>query len=223
MASDISSSLVDTQAPTRRARIIEAAFALFREHGYAGTSTLAIATHAKLSKRDLYAEFAGKRDILAACIDSRAAEFRAPLALPPPKNRRELIEILVRFGAALRLGVAAPPVIATFRLAIQEAQIAPDVAQALNASGRDASLRATIAFMRDAQSRGLLGPAAAEQIAGEFLNLALGDHILQNLLALAPAETPDHAAQQARRAAEAILILHPPARPKAARRSGPTP
>ena len=36
--------------------------------GYAGTSTLAIATRARVSKRDIYAVFADKRAILAVGI-----------------------------------------------------------------------------------------------------------------------------------------------------------
>ena len=40
-----------------RERILRAAFQAFMEDGYAGTSTLDIATRAKASKRDLYANF----------------------------------------------------------------------------------------------------------------------------------------------------------------------
>ena len=38
-----------------RERILEAAFAAFMKNGYATTSTLEIATRARVSKRDLYA------------------------------------------------------------------------------------------------------------------------------------------------------------------------
>jgi AcrR family transcriptional regulator len=55
-----------------RARIIGAAFQAFMEKGYAGTSTLEIATRAKISKRDLYANFPNKQAILLACITSSA-------------------------------------------------------------------------------------------------------------------------------------------------------
>lgn len=49
-----------------RQRILEAAFKVFSREGYERASTLAIATEAKVSKRDLYANFASKHDILAA-------------------------------------------------------------------------------------------------------------------------------------------------------------
>ncbi len=51
-----------------RQRILEAAFAAFREKGYAGATTREIATRAKVSKRDLYTLFPDKQTMLAACI-----------------------------------------------------------------------------------------------------------------------------------------------------------
>ena len=55
-----------------RARILEAAFSAFMERGFAATSTLEIATRARASKRELYAEFASKQDMLLGCIRQRA-------------------------------------------------------------------------------------------------------------------------------------------------------
>jgi AcrR family transcriptional regulator len=49
-------------------RILEAAFTLFREHGFSSTSMLDIATRARVSKRDLYALFTLMAlPLLAAC------------------------------------------------------------------------------------------------------------------------------------------------------------
>ena len=50
------------------------------EKSYARASTLEIATRARVSKRELYAEFGSKRGILEALIESSAAEMKAPLA-----------------------------------------------------------------------------------------------------------------------------------------------
>jgi len=54
--------------PNRRQRIIDAAFQLFAERGFAGTSTLAIASRARVSKRELYTLFGDKAAILAAIV-----------------------------------------------------------------------------------------------------------------------------------------------------------
>src|SRR4051812_24622914 len=59
--------------PPRRRAILSAAFLVLMEQGYAGASTLEIATRAKVSKRELYAEFGSKRGILEALIASTSA------------------------------------------------------------------------------------------------------------------------------------------------------
>src|SRR5262245_64687772 len=59
-----------------RVRILRAAFRAFTENGYAGTSTLQIATQAKVSKRDLYAIFPNKQAMLVACIKTRLERMR---------------------------------------------------------------------------------------------------------------------------------------------------
>ena len=58
-------------------RILGAAFKAFTEDGYAATSTLDIATRAKVSKRDLYANFGSKQAVLVACIKSRADRMKS--------------------------------------------------------------------------------------------------------------------------------------------------
>jgi AcrR family transcriptional regulator len=59
-------------------RILRAAFQAFTQDGYADTSTLEIARRAKISKRDLYANFGSKHAVLIACINSRADRMRLP-------------------------------------------------------------------------------------------------------------------------------------------------
>src|SRR6202045_101894 len=62
-----------------RERVLKAAFTLFREHGFSSTSMLDIVTHARVSKRDLYALFKKKNAVLAACIGERTQQMRLPL------------------------------------------------------------------------------------------------------------------------------------------------
>jgi len=54
-----------------RARILHAAFGAFVKNGYAAASMLAIATEARVSKRDLYALVGNKQAMLVACIRCR--------------------------------------------------------------------------------------------------------------------------------------------------------
>ena len=139
-------------------RILGAAFKAFTEEGYAGTSTLDIATRAKVSKRDLYANFGSKHAVLVACIKSRADRMRLPPDLPAPRSRQMLASTLTAFATNLVREVSDPAVIATFRLAIAEATRSPEIAQALDTAGRDATRAALAELLANAQSTGLIGP-----------------------------------------------------------------
>ncbi len=61
------SALLDDLPPKRRA-ILAAAYDVLMEQGYARAGTLEIATRARVSKRELYAEFGSKRGILEALV-----------------------------------------------------------------------------------------------------------------------------------------------------------
>jgi AcrR family transcriptional regulator len=73
----------DDEAAVRQ-RILEAAFAAFVKSGYAMTSTLEIATRARVSKRELYALVGNKHEMLIACISERARRFDVPATPQPP-------------------------------------------------------------------------------------------------------------------------------------------
>src|SRR6201987_1654133 len=137
-------------------RILGAAFKAFTEDGYAETSTLEIARRAKISKRDLYANFSSKHAVLVACIKSRAERMRLPSDLPTPRTRQMLASTLTSFASNLVREVSHPSVIATFRLAIAEATRAPEIAHALDAAGRGAAHRALAELWANAQSPGLV-------------------------------------------------------------------
>ena len=139
-------------------RILGAAFKAFTEDGYAETSTLDIARRAKISKRDLYANFGSKHAVLVACIRSRADRMRLPPDLPTPRTRQMLASTLTSFATNLVREVSHPSVIATFRLAIAEATRSPEIAQALDIAGRDATRGALAELLASAQSTGLIGP-----------------------------------------------------------------
>ncbi len=103
-----------------RKRILEAAFAAFMESGYATTSTLEIATRARVSKRELYALVGNKQEMLIACISERAKRVDVPADLPVLRDRKALEQVLTSFGTKLVREVSDPTVIAVFRLAIAE-------------------------------------------------------------------------------------------------------
>jgi AcrR family transcriptional regulator len=189
-----------------RARIIDAAFAAFSAQGYALTSMLEIATRAKVSKRELYALVGNKHDMLVACITERAGRMRGPDAMPEPRDRDSLAVALAAFGERLLREVCDPVVIGVFRLAIAEAERAPEIAQALDSIGRAAARGELTAMLEKAKARGLLGANAAE-MAERFLALLWGDLMMGLLLGLAARPTQEEAGRRARDAASAFLRL----------------
>src|ERR1700675_2426892 len=122
-----------------RQRILDAAFSAFMERGFAETSTLEIATRARVSKRELYALVGSKQEMLAACIGERAKRLQVPADLPAPHDRETLARTLEMFGTQLLREVSDPTVIAVFRLAIAEAVRAPEVARVLDSIGSETS------------------------------------------------------------------------------------
>jgi AcrR family transcriptional regulator len=192
-----------------RQRILEAAFAAFTNNGYAGTSTLEIATRARVSKRELYALVGNKQEMLIACITERARRLQVPADLPVPRDRKTLEQVLAAFGTQLVREVSDPTVIGVFRLAIAEAVHAPEVARALDAIGRETSRAALRGIMTQAQASGLLTGRPAE-LSDQFGGLLLGNLLVSLLLGVAERPSPRESRECARDAAAAFLQLHPP-------------
>ena len=192
-----------------RDRILGAAFKAFAQDGYAETSTLDIATRAKVSKRDLYANFGSKHAVLAACIRSRAERMRLRPALPTPRNRQMLAATLDEFATNLVRETAHPSVIAAFRLAIAEATRSPEIARALDSAGRGATRQGLAELLANAQSAGLIGAGEPAEMAMQYLGLLWEG--LQVGLLLGVAATPDkaEAERRAAKATAAFLQLHP--------------
>ena len=191
-----------------RERILDAAFAAFMKNGYATTSTLEIATRARVSKRELYALVGNKQEMLMACISERAKRFDVPAELPVLRDREILAQVLASFGAKLVREISDPAVIAVFRLAIGEAVQAPEVARALDSIGREASRAALRKIMDRAQASGLLTGRPAE-LAEQFAGLLWGLLMVSLLLGVAERPSPREIAGRARAAAAAFLQLHP--------------
>jgi AcrR family transcriptional regulator len=193
---------------TVRARILEAAFAAFMKNGYAMTSTLEIATRARVSKRELYALLGNKQEMLIACIGERAKRFDVPADLPVLRDRETLEKVLTSFGTKLVREISDPTVIGVFRLAIAEVVQAPEVARVLNSIGREASRAALRKIMAQAQESRLLRGRPAE-LAEQFAGLLWRDLMVSLLLGVAERPSAREIAERARDATAAFLKLHP--------------
>ena len=188
-------------------RILDAAFSAFMKNGYAATSTLEIATRARVSKRELYALVGNKQEMLIACISARATRLKVPADLPAPNDRETLAQVLAAFGTHLVREITDPTVVTVFRLAIAEAVRAPEVAQALDSIGRETSRAALRQIMTQAQASGLLSGRPAD-LAEQFSGLLWGNFMVSLLLGVTERPSSREIAARSRDATAAFLKLH---------------
>jgi AcrR family transcriptional regulator len=199
---------VDPDENPVRKRILGAALSLFMEHGYGETSTLEIATRARVSKRELYALVGNKQEMLVACITERAKRLRMPEDMPQVQDRESLARVLLDFGAQLLREVSDPTVVAVFRLAIAEAERTPNIARTLDAIGRQTSSAALREILTRARSSGLLDGDPAE-MAEQFAALLWGNLMVGLLLRVVAAPHPNELKRRARNATTVFLRLYP--------------
>ena len=194
-------------APLRE-RVLNAAFSAFLEKGYEGTSTLEIATRAKVSKRELYQVCSDKSALLRDAITERAQRMRLPLELSTATDRAALAATLTALGRSVLRGVSDPPVLGVYRLAIAEAVHAPEVAHALE-TARAAGRAALARMLTQAQADGLIEAGDPARMAVEFFALLWGDLLLRLLLRAEAPPKPQILEQRAREATEKFLRLYP--------------
>lgn len=205
MATDVQEG---TDANSARQRILDAAFEAFREHGYAATSTLDIATRARVSKRELYALVGNKQTLLVAGITNRAKRLQLPGDLPEAHDRDTLAQTLSSFGKQILREVTDPAVVAVFRLAIAEAVRAPEVARAVDSVGRETVRAALRQMMSQARESKLLEGNPSE-LAEQFAGLLFGNLMVNLLLGVIEQPNPREIAARARDATATFLRLHP--------------
>lgn len=191
-----------------RQRILSAAFHAFTENGYAGTSTLQIATRAKVSKRDLYTLFPSKQAMLVACITARSASMQMPSGLPDPSNREILASALIAFATNFLTETSHPAVVAMFRLAISEADRSPEVARALEES-RVANRRTVTDLLARAQAAGLLPRGDAAEMTRRYFALVGTDLMMTLLLGVATRPGRTQIERHAAEVTDAFLRLYP--------------
>jgi AefR-like transcriptional repressor, C-terminal domain len=119
---------------------------------------------------------------------------------------------LVEVGAAVLREVLHPHVMAVFRLAIAEAQRAPEVAQTLEIA-RQTVRSAVEKVVAQAQSAGLLGPGDAVGMGNQFLSMLLGDLMVSVLLRVREMPGRTETERRARGAAADFLRLNSAAEP----------
>jgi AcrR family transcriptional regulator len=188
-------------------RILSAAFQAFMTDGYAGASTLKIATRAKVSKRDVYALFGSKQEVLRACIARRAQRMRPPEAPPTPRSRDELEATLAALGARLIEEICHPAVVAVHSLAVAEAGRSPELGQELERVRQQINDN-TSELIGRAQGAGLVRAGEPRAMAYDFLSLLLGALLVRLMQRVVETPSAAEARERARRAAAMFVQLY---------------
>jgi AcrR family transcriptional regulator len=190
-----------------RARILNAAFEVLREHGYGATQTREIAARAKVSKRDIYSEFGSKEGIFAALIAARAERMRRPAGKPDVSSRDAFAATLRAVGVAFLEQLYDPAVVSMYRLAIASVEESPEMARILERNGFQPSRRALGEMMASAIRAGVLN-GEASQLSERFFALLTGGAHVPVLLGIEDPPTPRELARHAEEVAAAFLKLH---------------
>ena len=170
---------------TRRAQILDAALAVFLEHGYAGATIELVVQRASASKATIYSFFGGKEGLFDALIDERAERILA--GFPDIDDgiinvRAALADIAQRY-----LDVAmAPDAISLYRLIVAEGSRSPELAKGVYRVGQDRVVARLAKALRTWATRERIGPVDPDRIATQFLAVVRGDLHLRALAGLVP-------------------------------------
>lgn len=192
----------------RRLAILAAAFQVLMDRGYAGASTLEIARRAKVSKRELYAEFGNKAGILEALIASTSARMQVPLVAAEVGDRASFVAALSAYGTAALAELTSPYVVAVNRLAAAEATRSPELGRLLDKRGRESNRAALIELMAKAQAAGVLTPGDPGIPAGQFFYLLTSDLLLRLVIGVAKPPNAKEIKRRVEAAVDAVLRLH---------------
>jgi TetR/AcrR family transcriptional regulator, mexJK operon transcriptional repressor len=149
-------------------RILDAAFQVFSQSGYAGASMDSIAEQAGVSKPTLY-QYVGSKDALFATMMDSARDAM----VEPFGHAGDMVDQLHRFAWAYADTVMRPDLLGLARLVIGEAARFPHIGAAYQAAGPDRLLAAMILWLDRQRSAGRLAFEDAELAAQDLWALIL--------------------------------------------------
>ena len=170
---------------TRRAQILDAAMAVFLEHGYAGATVELVVQRAQASKATIYSFFGGKEGLFDALIDERAERILAGFT----DVDRATVNVRAALGhiAQRYLEVAmAPEAIALYRLLVTEGPRYPELVQGVFRIGQDRVVASLGKALRTWATRGRIRAVDPDRIATQFLAAVRGDLHLRAMAGLLP-------------------------------------
>jgi AcrR family transcriptional regulator len=170
---------------TRRAQILDAATAVFLEHGYASATIDLVVARAGASKATIYSFFGGKEGLLTALIEERAERILAGF----PDIETEHVDVRAALtGIARRyMDVAmSPDAIGLYRLILAEGPRFPELAANLYRVGQDRVTASLAKALRTWTARGHISVDDPDRLATQFFDLVRGELHLRAVTGLTP-------------------------------------
>lgn len=162
----------ETRSERKRRCILEAARALFADHGYAATSIDMVVERAGVSKPTVYGHFKSKDDLFAAAVRAQAEDFTGHtcevLSQPADRGIRAVGQMYLDM-------VTGPEALAMHRAVAAEGHNFPDLANSFYESGPARVAGIMEEYLRALDARGALSvpdPALAAEMFLGMLRVA---------------------------------------------------
>ncbi|WP_404380599.1 TetR/AcrR family transcriptional regulator [Caenispirillum salinarum] len=158
----------ETRSERKRRCILEAARALFADHGYAATSIDMVVERAGVSKPTVYGHFKSKDDLFAAAVQAQADAFTGHtcevMSLPAEKGIRAVGQMYLDM-------VTGPEALAMHRAIAAEGHNFPELAQTFYESGPARVAGIMEEYLRALDARGALAVPDPGLAAEMFLGM----------------------------------------------------
>ncbi|HRK18111.1 MAG TPA: TetR/AcrR family transcriptional regulator [Hyphomicrobiaceae bacterium] len=172
----------DAVADPKRAAILDAARRLILEKGYDGLTTLAVATAANISKRDLYARFASKDALIAGLVADGVKAMLIPVEGGPITSRDDFYGRLAAFGEKFIAEMLDERRLRFYRIAISEVSRNPEIGKTLLREGTQGTTARVGALFGEAQARGFARFQFMDAAIGAYFFALMGDFVINCLL-----------------------------------------
>lgn len=153
------------------AHIVEGARKMMLEHGYAGTTTDALAARCHVSKRTIYELFPSKTELFGAVID---AHRQSLLDLPGDYDHLPLTEALEKIFRIDLDEALDQERMGFLRLLVLESSLYPELRDMCDRHGRDMSWALLGDWLRHQQARGRVSLDAPDMAAKILMDMAFG-------------------------------------------------
>jgi AcrR family transcriptional regulator len=156
---------------TRRSQIIESAFDIFLELGYAGTTTDIVAARCGISKRTLYELFSSKTELFQAVV---VAHRRTMLDLPCDHDDRPFADTLASiFWIDIHPRLERRR-LAFIHLVMTEIRQFPEIGDMLRRDGVEQSQRLLADWLALQRDRGIIASDDVRSDAGMLMDMIFG-------------------------------------------------